>query len=53
MLGNDRHVLSRPPIRKNLTAVLQNCEKPAVKHSIEKSTQHYFVGLSTTFCPRL
>ena len=31
MLGNDQQVLSQPPIRKNLTAVLQNCEKPAVK----------------------
>ena len=36
MLGIDRQVLCRPPERQTLLVVLQNCEKSAVKYSIEK-----------------
>lgn len=36
MLGNDGQVLSWPTKRKTLAFVVQNCEKPAVKYSIEK-----------------
>ena len=36
MLGIDRNVLIRAPKRQILTAAIKNCEKSAVKHSIEK-----------------
>ena len=44
MLGNERKVLSGPPKRQILTAVLQNCEKSAVKGSIEKRMSLDFVN---------
>ena len=36
MLGTHGQVLSWLTKRKTLAFVVQNCEKPAVKHSIEK-----------------
>ena len=39
--------------KKILTVVLQNCEKTAVKHSIEKPVLLNFGDLSTIFCSRL
>ena len=35
MHGLDGKVLSRPPKKQVLTAAPKNCEKSAVKHSIE------------------
>ena len=46
MLGTDSKVPSRPPTSQNFTPVLQNCEKSAVKHSIEKPMLLNFVDLS-------
>ena len=43
MVGIDEKVIIRLP-KKNLTVVLQNCEKSAVKHSTDSLT---------TFCSRL
>ena len=50
-------VLSRPPEKQILTVVLNNYEKSAIKHSIEKhfsiekhSMLLNFVDLSTIFC---
>ena len=39
MLGIDEKVLSRPPKSQILAVALWNCEKLAVKHSIEKRIQ--------------
>ena len=53
MLGIDGKVLGQPPKRKILTVVLQNWEKSAAKHFIEKPISLKFVDLSKIFCPRL
>ena len=46
-------ILSQPPERHILTVVLQNYEKSAVKHFIEKPLLLGFLDFSTIFCPRL
>ena len=38
--------------RQTLTIVLENCEKSAVKFSVEKPTLLIFVNLSIIFCQR-
>ena len=43
-------VPSRPPEKQILTVVLNNYEKSAIKHSIEKPMLLNFVDLSTIFC---
>ena len=53
MIGIDRKVVNLPPKMKILTALLQNCKKSAIEHSIEKPTLLCFVYLSTIFCPKL
>ena len=53
MVGIDGKVLSRLPKSQILTDVLQNYQKSAVKHFIEKPKLHNFVDLSTIFCPKL
>ena len=52
MLGIDGKVLRRLTKRQILTVVLQNCEKSAAKHLIEKPVLNG-VGLSTMFRPSL
>ena len=37
MFGIDSQALSRPPKMTILTVLLENCEKLAVNHSIEKA----------------
>ena len=51
-LTNDK-VLRPPSKRQILTVVLQNCEKPAVKHSIGKPMLLNLVDFTTRFFPRL
>ena len=58
MLGIDGPILSWPTKRQIFTVVLQNCEKPATKHSIVNRT-YYFILLiwrqyfwRQYFCPR-
>ena len=46
-------VHKRSSIRQILTLELENCEKPAVKHSIEKPILLNFVTLSKILCPTL
>ena len=41
------------PPSQILTVVLQNCEKSAVKNSIEKSVLLNFVNLPKVSCPKL
>ena len=53
MLGTDGKVHSWPPKSQTLTAVLQNCEKSAVTHFIEKPKLLNFMDFSTIVCPRL
>ena len=36
MLGIDKKVFNRPSERQVLTVGPQNCEKPALKHYVEK-----------------
>ena len=43
----DGELLSRSPQEHNLTAVLTNCEKSAVKHSIDKPMIFNFFDLSS------
>ena len=43
---------SGSPKKQSLTFVLENHEKSAVKHSIEKHILLNFVNLSTFFCAR-
>ena len=53
MLGTDEKVLGRPAKKQNLIVVQQNCEKSAVKNSIEKLIiiNLLDLDLSTMFCP--
>ena len=44
---------NRPPNRKMLSAVIENWNKTALKHSIEKPILLSFLILSTLFCGRL
>ena len=53
MLGIDGKVPSRPPISQSFTPVLQNCEKSAVKHSIEKLVLLNFGDLSIKQCLKI
>ena len=53
MLRADGQALSWPPKWQSLTAVIQNFEKSAAKHSIGKPTLLYFEDSSTIFYPRL
>ena len=51
--GNDGKVISRPPKRRILTVLLQNCKTSAVKRFIEEPMLPDFVDLSSIFCPKL
>ena len=53
MLGIDVKVLSPLPKKEILTVVLKNCEKSAVKHSIEKPILLTLLNLCIMFCSRL
>ena len=53
MLGFDVEYTSVHPKARFWHFLAKNCEKSAVKHSIEKPILLNFVNLSPTFCPRL
>ena len=53
MLGFDGDYPAVHPNAKFLGFSAKNCEKSAIKRSIEKPILLNFVNLSPTFCPRL
>ena len=53
ILGFGGEVLSRTPKTQILTMLLQDYEKSALKHFIQKPLLLNFVVLSTIICPRL
>ena len=53
MLAFDGEVYDQPPKKQISTVVLQNCDKSAVKHFIEKPMLLNFLDLRTIFRPRL